>query len=397
MRKYVTFLIGIALAACQSISAQTPVRKVLLEEYTTASCGNCPMMSKHLNTWQLANSGTTILVAIHQGSGNDAMSNGLTTAIFNAMHPAAGWFAPAIMIDRGIYPWVDPEPYLSTFLGFGSGPNPGIDTIATRLMNEPVQVGVNISGTYNATTRTINATVNASFVSALPSGDWRINLFLIEDSVIGYPNLGAFVGWDQHCYDATWANSNYPGMFDGTSIIGYPHRHVMRSSFFGNWGIQGIIPPVPGIGSTYSATGSLVVDTAFKENNLRLVAFVSSYGAAKSEKFIVNANDVELTSSFATGINDNSPNLSVSGPFIDNVFPVPSSGQAKIIYSLTKAGHAEISIHNLYGQKTDVLFSSFSSAGKHEITFDASTYAKGIYFLSLNAVDGSQTKKIIID
>ena len=84
------------------VSAQTPVRRVLLEEFTTASCGNCPMMSAYVTDWHLANAAGTVLLSIHEGSGVDAMSSATTAAIFNAMHPAAGWFAPAMMIDRGV-------------------------------------------------------------------------------------------------------------------------------------------------------------------------------------------------------------------------------------------------------------------------------------------------------
>lgn len=105
------------------------------------------------------------------------------------MHPAGSWFAPAIMINRGVYPSTNGEAYLSCYQSWGSAPNPGIDSIATRLINEPAKVGIEISGTYNTTTRTISATVEATFVDTVSAGDWRISLFLVEDSVVGYPNL----------------------------------------------------------------------------------------------------------------------------------------------------------------------------------------------------------------
>ncbi|MFI5221586.1 MAG: Omp28-related outer membrane protein [Bacteroidia bacterium] len=387
----------IAITGFFYASAQTPVRKVLLEEFTTASCGNCPMMSKHVIEWQQAHPASSVLLTIHEGSGTDAMSNSTTAAIFNAMHPSWGWFAPAVMIDRGLYPWVDSVPYLSTYLAWGSSSSPGVDSIATRLMNEPAKVGVDISGTYNSATRTINATVTAKFISSVPSGDWRINLFLVEDSVIGYPGLGAFLGWDQHCYDATWANTNYPGKFDGTSIIGYPHRHVMRKALLGNWGAQGIIPSVPVVGTTYSAPATLVVDTACKPNHLSLVAFVSSYGSSKSQKYVLNANDVIVNSSFTTGINEIDLTKNNPGSFIESIYPVPSTGQTKIIYSLTESGNSEITLYSIFGQNTDVLYSSFTTLGKHEFIFDASKFAKGVYFVSLNTTGGSHVMKFIVE
>lgn len=388
----------ILLATHYSVSAQTPIRKVLLEEFTTASCGNCPMMSAYINSWQLAHANSTILISIHEGSGVDAMSNSTTNTIFSAMHPAGGWFAPAIMIDRGVYPWVDPEPYLNCYKSWGSAPTPGNDTIASRLMSEPAKVSVGISGTYNSSTRTINATVNTKFFAPVPSGDWRISLFLVEDSVIGYPNLGAFAGWDQHCYDPTWANTNYPGKFDGTSIIGYPHRHVMRKSLLGDWGKQGIIPSVPVNGTVYSTTATLVVDTAYKENHLTLVAFVSSYGSTKSLKYVLNANDTKVTSSFATGINEPGyPDKAIASSAIENIYPVPSNGLTMIVYTLTSPERSSITINNIYGQRIDVLAPSLNVTGRNEVSFDASTFAKGIYFISLNTPTGSSVKKFIVE
>ncbi|MEO8148942.1 MAG: T9SS type A sorting domain-containing protein [Bacteroidia bacterium] len=374
--------------------AQTPVKKVLLEEFTTASCGNCPPMSAYISAWQTSQAANCILMSIHEGSGVDAMSNNLTSVIFNAMHPTGSWFAPAIMINRGVYPSTNGEAYLSNFNSWGSGTGVGIDTIATRLISEPALVGLDITGTYNALTRTINATVNANFVSQVSSGDWRINLFLVEDSVVGYPNLGPFQGWDQECYDVNWANTHYPGMFNGTFIIGYPHRHVMRSSFFGNWGVAGIIPAVPVIGTNYSATASLVVDTAFKDYHLSIVAFVSHYGSLKSEKYVLNANSIEVTNNFATGITElqNDNHLS-----FDNIYPQPATGKAQLVYSLNKSSNIVIKIMDVTGKTVKRLLSENISKGKHELIFNTSDLSNGMYFVLLQSGSHLITKKLVVE
>src|SRR5215212_5269350 len=100
--KHICIFIIALLAA--TLSEAQYVHKVLIEEFTTASCGNCPMMSQYIRTWHEANAAQSIMISIHEGSGVDAMSNSNTAAIFNAMHPAASWFAPAAMIERAIYP-----------------------------------------------------------------------------------------------------------------------------------------------------------------------------------------------------------------------------------------------------------------------------------------------------
>ncbi|MEO8087217.1 MAG: T9SS type A sorting domain-containing protein [Bacteroidota bacterium] len=368
-----------------------PVRKVLIEEFTTASCGNCPMMSQYIRTWNEAHAANSIMLSIHEGSGVDAMSNSNTTAIFNAMHPTGGWFAPAVMIERAIYPSTAGEAYLSCYQSWGSPGGPGIDTIATRLINEPPIVGVEISGTYNSVTRMLDATVSANFLQSVNAGDWRINLFLVEDSVVGWPGLGPFTGWDQHCYDAGWANTYYSGMFDGTSIIGYPHRHVMRNSFFGNWGAAGIIPSIPVTGTNYTTSASLAIDTAYHDNHLSLVAFVSSYGNTKADKFVLNANDIKVSDNFATGLQT----AQSMEPALD-LYPVPASGMVNLSYTLKSNGKIIITVRDMTSRLVKTVCEGIKKAGTHSQSIIISDLPKGIYFVCVTDSQASHVKRLLV-
>lgn len=387
-----TILLLLCSGFIVSAALSQPVRKVLIEEFTTASCGNCPMMSQYIRTWHEANAEHTIMVSIHEGSGVDAMSNTNTAAIFSVMHPTGFWFAPAAMIERAIYPSTAGEAYLSCYQSWGSPGGPGIDTIAARLMNEPPVVGVEISGTYNSSTRMIDATVAATFLQPVASGNWRINLFLVEDSVIGWPGLGPFVGWDQHCYDATWANTWYPGMFDGTSIIGYPHRHVMRNSFFGNWGVAGVIPAVPVPGTAYTASASLAVDTAYHEEHLSLVAFVSSDGTTKAEKFVLNANDVKVNSNFATRL---PVNESASSAL--SLFPVPANGEVHLFCTVANTKEVTVEVRDMTGRLVKRQSGLHGAAGTLSTTIDISGLTKGIYFFSVEDSNSVRTTRLVIE
>lgn len=389
-------LLILILFSTHEVTAQTPIKKVLLEEYTTASCGNCPPKSALVNEWHLAHQANTILVTIHQGSGVDAMSSAVTNTIFNGMHAAKGWFAPAITMNRGVYPGIDSIPYLSVYNSFDLSSSPGIDSVATRLINEPAQVAVSLSGVMNKTARTIDANVYVNFADAVGAGDWRISLFLIEDSVIGYPGLGPFKGWDQHCYDATWANTNYPGKYDGTSIIGYPHRHVMRDALLGAWGIKGVIPSVPVVGTKYMTSAHLNIDTAYHLDQLKLVAFVSKYGPSKSEKYILNAEEVDVTSSFSTGIHSDNMDLYFTDG-IDAIYPIPASDQMTIVYHLNNSGPVQLGITDILGQSIRSIYSSEKCEGSQSITFDSSALAKGIYFVTINTKLGNQVRKIVVE
>ena len=391
MKKIYFIIAFILFGTSDLLFAQQPIKKVLLEEFTTASCGNCPMMSKYVGDWHNNNAAHTVLVSIHEGSGNDAMSNALTDTIFNAMHPTGSWFAPAMMINRGVYPSTNGEAYLSCYQSWGSGTGPGVDSIATRLINEPAKVGVEINGTYNSATRTINATVQATFADTVSSGNWRIALYLVEDSVIGYPNLGPFQGWDQHCYDANWANTNYPGMFDGTSIIGYPHRHVLRQSLLTAWGAAGIIPQNPVIGTVYSASATKVVDTAYHENQLSLVAIVASYGSNKTMKYILNANEVKLTPVFTTAVNE----MAHTDKMQLNIFPNPATNEINISYQLQNKSDVKIGITDICGRQIYERTITNQAAGQYEFSTSTESLSKGIYFVKVNTNRSCTTQNFI--
>lgn len=395
MKKHILSFIMLAFATITLVTAQAPIKKVLLEEYTTASCGNCPPKSAIVNTWHLAHKNNTVLVTIHQGSGVDAMSNKTTNNIFNAMHASTGWFAPAITINRGLYPWIDSVPYLTVYKSFEDNNNKGIDSIVTRLIGEPAKVGVKITGTFDASTRKINATVDATFVEAVASGDWRISLFLIEDSVIGYP--GPFEGWDQNCYDGTWADANYGSMYDGSYIIGYPHRHVMRDAMFGDWGVKSIIPAVPSVGTKYTKSVSWDIDTAYKLTNLSLVAFVSSYGPTKADKYVLNAEEVEVKSTFTSGIAKQEDNSYNNADKIESIYPVPSSGITNIIYNQTTYGLSYITITNILGENVKTIIAQDKTTGEKQLSLDVSKYAKGVYFVTLYTPSGKHLKKLVVE
>lgn len=373
------------------ITGQT-VRKVLLEEFTTASCGNCPMASKRINAWQEEHPNTSVIMTIHEGSGRDAMSSSTTTAIFNAFHPDGFWFAPAIMIDRTVWPEAANEIYLIANQFNGSA-DPDLDTLALREINTPAKVAVEIKGSYDSGTRVLNATVTATFLEAVPQGNWRINLFLVEDHVVGYPGLGPFKGWDQHCYDPAWANTNFPGMFDGTSIIGYPHRHVMRNAMLGNWGIANIIPPLPVVGTEYVTSATLKVDTAYRDNKLSLVAFVASYGSAKNEKYVLNVNDIKVSNLFTTAVDDQY-NINISS--FDYIYPVPVQNNAHLVFTLNKTENVSFTVSDFYGKVVQKIPSNKYSFGTHELTINTNQMANGLYYVMMQSPGNSSVKKIIL-
>src|SRR6186713_2873136 len=225
MNKFYFFLFGLYLALSSLIvHAQTPVKKVLMEEFTTVLCGVCPPVTYNIHQFHQSQP-NSILITLHEGFGRDSMSNPTSLAIFNAFKPTWGSFAPAIMIERTVYPTIDTLiPYLSTFTS-------GYDTLVMNALLEPPMVGIDISTQYFPGIGAMLSTVTATFVDPLPPADYRVNLFLVEDSVtgVGYP------GYAQKCYDANFVAQHYPGYpYANDTISGYPHRYVLRQTLAGN-------------------------------------------------------------------------------------------------------------------------------------------------------------------
>jgi hypothetical protein len=116
----------------------------------------------------LAAEPNVIAVAHHAGYGTDAMTIPTNTTFSNAGFSAG---APSASVDR-------------VYQGISRAGNGWANACATELTkNTPVNVA--ISGTYNSTSRVLDASVTASFVDYAIPGDLRLNLFIIEDKVTG--------------------------------------------------------------------------------------------------------------------------------------------------------------------------------------------------------------------
>jgi hypothetical protein len=83
-------------------------------------------------------------------------------------------------------------------------------------------------------------------------------------------------------------------------------------------------------------------------------------------------------------------------------YPNPFNPSTVIRYGLPGASNVKIKIYNLLGQEVESLVNETQSAGYHEITWNASNKASGIYLYSIDATptDGKgnfrSAKKLIL-
>jgi len=120
----------------------------------------------------------------------------------------------------------------------------------------------------------LDCTVDVTFTSAPASGDLRITVFLVSDSIIGTGK-----GYDQkNYYNST---QGHPMFGLGDPIVGYTHHRVVSAVVTDAWGAQGIIPQTPETGRKYtyhfggSFPHSKVFDSIDELMAVKCVAFVS--------------------------------------------------------------------------------------------------------------------------
>ena len=77
-------------------------------------------------------------------------------------------------------------------------------------------------------------------------------------------------------------------------------------------------------------------------------------------------------------------------------YPNPFNSSTTIKYELPKVSEVRLSAYDLLGREVSVLANERMNAGVHEVRFDGSNLASGVYFYRLQAGDFIQAKRLVI-
>jgi hypothetical protein len=77
-------------------------------------------------------------------------------------------------------------------------------------------------------------------------------------------------------------------------------------------------------------------------------------------------------------------------------YPNPFNPSTTIHYALPARSPVTLSVYNTLGQQVSTLVNENQEAGYHDVKFDGSNLASGVYFYRLQAGDFVQTKKLLI-
>lgn len=77
-------------------------------------------------------------------------------------------------------------------------------------------------------------------------------------------------------------------------------------------------------------------------------------------------------------------------------YPNPFNPVTMIKYDVKNSGPVKLKIFNAVGQLVTELVNEFQNAGSHEVIFDGSKLASGVYFYKLEAGDFADSKKMVL-
>lgn len=128
--------------------------------------------------------------------------------------------------------------------------------------------------------------------------------------------------------------------------------------------------------------------TLFSLQGPRGVAFSTTGDTMYVASFNANAVFMYKKGAGGTNIGNEVANLIPEGYSLQQNYPNPFNPTTVIPFELGKDGHVMLSVYNIKGQKVATLVNRHMTAGAHQIKFDGSDFASGLYMVRLQSENG---------
>ena len=243
-------------------------RIVLIEEFTTEQCPNCPDGAEKLHEVINSDEGWGEHIAAvchHSGYHTDDFTTAADLSYEWFYNADGGTFAPAMMFNR--IP-IDGAPTV-----FPSS-SEMIATCVNNIIEEESALVISAKAVASENGKTATVTVKGQRIKPFGNTDQRITVFLTEDNV------------------------QAKGQADAPTAP-YYHQHLMRA-VNATWG-----EPVDWEDDDFSYTCTFTLDESWKKKDLTVVASVGSYDSSDPCNCQVENSAVAKLTSSTTGIVDN--------------------------------------------------------------------------------------------
>jgi len=362
-----------------SVLSNSITPKVLLEQFTDASLSYAPAYQDTLMsiTHQDTN---CIAIQIHQKDSLQLPYNNLFFKNYNLPENQL-----LTLVNRTYFSNEDKN-YFSLN---------DLRTKINSLKNNITPCNISISNVLVDTIlRKVQLDVSVTFLQDAV-GDYRVNVYLMENTVYGNPADTSINGYNQLSafYYTPYSNYYQQGYFSNTAnafvLNAYQYKHNIVANYLhkGIYGDNTVIPNNPVMNTTYTQTYTLNVPTttnAFRYNfdNLYLIAYVYEHDSLIENRKILNAVRKKVTTQpELVGISENSN-------FLQNIVIYPNPASKYIfIQGIANQEKWNGKIFNLFGKEVLEF---------HQSYIDISMLSEGMYVVYLVTENGVISKKLII-
>lgn len=252
-----------------SIYADKYPRNLVIEEFTTELCPNCPRVASLLAYYMEAADPTRVAAVCHHSAYyTDWLTQDCDRELTYLYNDDGKTYAPGLMFNR--------QPDFDALYAKGNMDNimfpnsyNDLEAYANYQLTLFSDAQLTMRASLNDDGTTATVTVSGECNNSLDEGQNRITLYLTEDDIEAQEQYGASGDWY--------------------------HQHVIRY-YNSTWG-----DPIVWQDNRFTATYSIAIDPTWKRGDLKLVAFLNKYNAEdKLDNRIENSIGMTLNEAVTT-------------------------------------------------------------------------------------------------
>ncbi len=228
-------------------------RKVLLEDYTGHTCGNCPRAAEDAETISNAVKDSVVIFAVHAGTQfappappdypDDFRTDAGTQ--WDAFFGLSSAGLPKGMVNRAQTPFPQSRSNWAS--------------LVSQNLHMPQKAQLDITTYFDVTHRLLNVDVKTTFKTAISSGNINLCLVITEDSIVGH----------QKDYSPPPTSV----VINGDERTDYVFNHMVRGALNGAWGDQVKASPIA-VNDTITKKYICQTVTCYRTDKVNLVAYI---------------------------------------------------------------------------------------------------------------------------